>query len=124
VDRDELDDVWRALDEAISDYERTTGGTVEELLPPDTGELAFRVPGVARARELTALLICNQREKVRPAVQASVMAGVPGVTAALMSVLDLPAESAGIAGTWATVITRSGMEELCADQGEPIDVAQ
>jgi hypothetical protein len=104
---------WDALAAALDDYERTTGGSADELLPADTASLAFA--GSERAREFVIKALCNRRDELRGPIEAGINGGMVALVPALFAALALPIVAAPVIAIIAGVLMARGLDGLCRD---------
>jgi hypothetical protein len=116
LDTGTLDAAWDAIEAGITEYEQASDGTVAELLPPEAAPLGFALPGRARAEELARKVLCSQRDKLRPALEAAIAAGLPAVAPAIAAALAFPPAAAGIVAAFAAIIVTRGLDAFCEGQ--------
>jgi hypothetical protein len=110
-----LEPAFAELERAVAEYERETGGTVDELLPPGVEALAFRVPGADRARRLARAWLCTDKDRLRPAIQAGTQASAAALVPTLGAALPFGPLAPAVVVVFATVLAVRGVDGFCAD---------
>lgn len=60
-----LTSIYQKVEDGIEIYESETGGTADELLPPNAEPLAFQSPSLERGKEFLHKLLCTSDNRIR-----------------------------------------------------------
>ena len=112
------------LQAAMNEYEARSGGTIEDLLPPEVQGLGFSIASLRNPEVFARTVICKDK-KVRGAVHVTfdvvahqgTHAGLIALTNTIAASLLLPPMALTVAGVLAAILIHKGLSSFCEGAG-------